>query len=376
MKLKIDLTKILQKTVLQIPENGAMEVRDVDAGAEPFLYASGWRGPIYIMVKGMVSFWMFKTLAFLLSVKLAEKYPNLRYVAGNVTGGMIPGWLITKYLELITGNKIDYLYVKGSRVIEKAVKDPIVIVDRVAVTKTAALVVNKLLKMKQKIDFVAGASPGGMALGYEISEQLYYATGQEVPFVYVREKRKKGGQKELITGLGNKKIEKGMTALAVGQVQDIEATTDYVANVLHEADFSFTAVTLYLSPDKFSGLEWPFGDDDRVKLGPDALTVDVEELANFAFSTTNSSLILRRDGFIVPCAACFLFFDNPEANKTLAKNDIEEIYLFTISDLVKVVEKAKLFPQAAFDCFWEYIRGPIDWNKKRGIKRIEKGGTI
>ena len=376
MELKIDLSNVLQKAVLQIPKNGAMEVRDVDAGKESFLYASGWRGPGYIMVKGMVSFWMFKTLAFFLASKLAVSYPSLRYVAGNVTGGMVPGWLLSRYLELVTGSKIDYLYVKGSRMIDMAVDQPIIMVDQAAVTKTAIAIVNELIIRNQRIDFVAGASPGGMALGYEVSELLNYATGRAVPFVYVREERKKGGQKEIITGLGNKDIKKGMTALAIGQVQDIKATTDYVISELCKAGFRFSGVTSYLSEDKFIGLERPFSEDDRVGLRQDVETVDVEELVNFASSTTNSALILRQAGFKVPCAACFLFYDNPEANRVLTENKLEKFYLFTISDLVSVVEKARLFPQTAIDCYWEYIKNPVKWNQKRGIQRIEKGGTI
>jgi hypothetical protein len=39
----------------EIIKAGALEIRDLDAGQEPFLYSSGNYGPGYVMVKGLVS---------------------------------------------------------------------------------------------------------------------------------------------------------------------------------------------------------------------------------------------------------------------------------------------------------------------------------
>jgi hypothetical protein len=44
----------LEDTGLKIIDGGALEIRDVDAGEESFLYRSGNRGPGYLMIKGLV----------------------------------------------------------------------------------------------------------------------------------------------------------------------------------------------------------------------------------------------------------------------------------------------------------------------------------
>lgn len=93
----------------KILDAGALEIRDIDAGEQPFLYSSGNRGPGYVMIKGLVSRRdLMKELCHALANKVMSVVsPDV--VAGNATGGMIPGWIISDWLGL------PYLYVRNSR---------------------------------------------------------------------------------------------------------------------------------------------------------------------------------------------------------------------------------------------------------------------
>lgn len=193
---------------------------------------------------------------------------------------------------------------------------------RVLTEQLAILIVEKVPQVdfvlsSIDIDFVAGNVTGGMVPGWILSEILEEKVGKTVPFVYVRELRKKGGQKEQITGImNNPEIQDGMTGLVV------------------------------------------------------------EELVNFAETTCNGAIVLRESGYRVTHAATILFYDNPEAKEALEKHHIEMIYLFTLPELLAVAEKHQAYPQRVIDDYREFLADPLGWQKARGLRPIEKGGTI
>ena len=208
------------------------------------MYASGNWGPGYVTIKNLVGRKrIIKSLTQQLAGLIVERVPRLNFVGGNVTGGMIPGWLLSEELETLLG--------------------------------------------------------------------------RTVPFVYIREARKKGGQKELVTGIT---------------------------------------------------------DNPEIPLGADGLVV--EELVNFAQTTCNGADALRDAGYVVTHAATILFYNNPEAIKALKEHGIEMIYLFTLPDLLAVAERYQTHPQKAIDGYREFLKDPLSWQAARGLKPIERGGTI
>jgi len=222
------------------------EVEKLPRENQPFLYASGNWGPGYVMIKNLVGRKrIIKSLTQQLAELIAERVPRLNFVAGNVTGGVVPGWILSEELE------------------------------------------------KQKL------------------------LGRTIPFVYIREARKRGGQKELITGITN-----------------------------------------------------------NPEILPDANGLIVEELVNFAQTTCNGADALRDKGYIVTHAATILFYNNPEAIKALAEHGIEIIYLFTLPDLLEVAEKYRTHPQKAIADYREFLADPLWWQMVRGLTPIERGGTI
>lgn len=246
----------IDETVLMVLDAKAVEIRDVPLEVtndeveglplenQPFLYASGNWGPGYAMVKGLVARKrIMGSLIQPLAKKIIEKVPQVDFVAGNVSGGMIPGWLL--------------------------------------------------------------------------SEELGVLLERTIPFVYVREARKKGGQKELVTGIVN-----------------------------------------------------------NPEIPTNANGLVVEELVNFAQTTCNGANALRDAEYSVTHAATILFYDNPLAIEALEENEIEMIYLFTLPELLTVAEKHQTHSQKAIDGYREFLVDPIGWQESRGLTPVERGGTI
>jgi len=219
-------------------------VKELPLKKQPFLYASGFWGPGYISAKNLVGRkGVIKILASELAEVIAGKTDQIDFVVGNVTGGVVPGWLI--------------------------------------------------------------------------SEELGKTWGRCVPFIYVRESRKIGGQKELLTGNAcNPEIHKGNNALIV------------------------------------------------------------EELVNFAQTTCNSALIVRQHGFIVTHGATFLFYLNPVGIESLKNHEMELVYLFTLPQLLDVAEKCNTHPSRLIDDYRSFLEDPTKWQETRSLTHIERGGTL
>lgn len=227
--------------LLQAP--GAVVIRDVDGGEAPFLYSSGNYGPGYVTIKGMVGQKrIIEPLTFQLAVKVAEEFPALDFVAGNVSGGVVPGWVLSQALESLLG--------------------------------------------------------------------------KEVPFVYIRDTRKKGGHKELVTGIDKNP----------------------------------------LIPEGSNGLV-------------------VEELVNFAETTCNGAEALRNAGYNVTHAACIMFYGNPVSLKSLEQAKLTMIYHFTLRQLLDVAGLCGTHPPNLTALYRDFLDDPLAWQKKRGLEPVKDGGT-
>lgn len=246
----------IEKAALMILEAKAVEIRDVPPKVtneeveslsrqnQPFLYASGNWGPIYVTIKNLVGRKrIIRSLCYELANRVAMRVPGLDFIAGNVTGGVVPGW--------------------------------------------------------------------------QLSEDLSSILLKTIPFVYIRGARKKGGLGELITGI-----------------------------------------------------------DNNPEILPGANALVVEELVNFAQTTCNGAEALRAAEYTVTHAATILFYNNPEAIKALREHNIEMTYLLTLPELVAVAEKHQIFPQGAIDGYREFSTDPLRWQEERGLKPIERGGTL
>lgn len=231
------------QAMVRLLETGAMTIRDVDGGEEAFLYSSGNHGPGYVTVKGKVGQKsVIVPLTYQLAVKLATAFPGLDFIAGNVSGGVVPGWILSEALE-------------------------------------------KLL-------------------------------GRRVPFVYIRDTRKKGGLKELITGIDN-------------------------------------------NPD----------------IPPGGNGVVVEELVNFAETTCNGASALRAAGYQVTHCACILFYGNPISIQSLQSLELEMVYHFTLRELLDIAEQHGTHSIQRVAAYREFLADPLGWQSKRGLQPVKEGGT-
>ena len=230
--------------VKKIVESKAITIRDVDNGEDPFIYSSGNQGCGYIMIKGLCG--QPKVMHFLMD-KLAEKVskicPDVDFIDGNVTGGVIAGWELR----------------------------------------------NKL------------------------SEKL----NRNIPFVYLRVSRKKGGHDELITGIhNNNTIKKGMEVIVV------------------------------------------------------------EELVNYGTTTINAVEIFRNCGYIVNYAATILSYNHKATNDRLKKNNIKLISLITLDSLLEVANENNLLNNSLIKSYSNFLNDSIKWQLDRNLPIPEKQAKL
>lgn len=230
-------TPILESLVRQMLDAHTLALRDIEGGDEPFEYSSGNHGPGYLMVKGLVSQTaLMEALVYNTAVKVLEEFPDIEYVSGNATGGMVPGWIMHQALSKLTGRHIPYFYVRGTR--------------------------------------------------------------------------KLGGHGELLTGDKNN-------------------------------DFFATPRT---------GLV-------------------VEELVNFATTTTNSALAQREAGHVVNHAATLMFYGHEHAIDLLNDTNVRLIHLFTVSEFLDIAVRTGADPRLVND-YRAFLADPSGWQRSHGFEPV------
>lgn len=94
----------------------AEELMDLEADQKPFLYSSGFWGPGYAMVKGLVGQpEVMNELLWNVANTVHESDAEYTFVVGNVTGGLIPGWQIRNYLQVLSDGQVPFAYADGVR---------------------------------------------------------------------------------------------------------------------------------------------------------------------------------------------------------------------------------------------------------------------
>lgn len=118
MALRSELSQHIPQEDLarMILQAGAVDIRDVDAGEEPFLYSSGNYGPGYVDIKGQVGRQqLFKTLTGQLALTIVERQIPFDFLIGNATGGLAPTYQVREDLQEITGRRIPFGYARNTR---------------------------------------------------------------------------------------------------------------------------------------------------------------------------------------------------------------------------------------------------------------------
>lgn len=349
------------------------EVPGLPEDNQPFLYASGNWGPGYVSVKGMVSLEeKMDLLTLQLAIRIVEILPDLDLLAGNVTGGVIPAWKTHLHLQRVLGHPLQYVYVGGSR------NEPgIITIIRKEILAEAVVRMNEaVVSSGIRPDFVAGVTPSGMIPAYQLSQLL------NLPFVYIREVKKAGGHKEVITGIKNHPVVKcGSMGLVIGQSENFQASSAYGCKCLTDEGFRAINIHTILERVDDSLLAIIPGVEERFKNGNSLLPVgsiglDKEELVNFAQTTCNSTEALRQAGLVVKTAATILFYGNPNAVSQLSESGIEMIHLLTLQELLDAAEKLGTHPLENIQGYREFLTNPLGWQAGRGLTRVQGGGTL
>jgi len=375
MKPKTDIEKI----VSMIFEAKAVEIRDVPEKVtneeverlprekQPFLYASGNWGPGYVTIKGCVSqTQLFETMIAMLAKKLQTAGVKIDFVAALMTGGVIPGYRLSQLLSVPFVQPVKYTYLEGTRrketISAKAIDQDKL--EKIAST-IAADVLGEFPGEEYPFDFVAGVAPSGMVPGFRVAQILREQLEEDIPYVYIREQRKKGGLGELITGVttNNRRLSQGSLGIVVG------GSKDFRRQALSETGFRLMGDDGYdLRSEDF---EIPL---DEIPAGSRGIAI--EELVNFAESIGNATLWLREKGYTVNDAATILSYENPEAIKRLKEMEVTFHYLFTLAELLKIGKKSQIVPAQLIERYEQFLADPLGWQAARGLEPIEKGGTL
>ena len=183
---------------------------------------------------------------------------------------------------------------------------------------------HKVIK-EAEFDFIEGNATGGMIPLWQLRNDVSDILGKEIPFAYLRESRKEGGHKELITGdQNNHLINLGMKVL-VG-----------------------------------------------------------EELVNYAGTIGNATEIFRSAGYLVSHGACILSYDHPQSNARLKEKNVSLVSLITLPKILDVSESSRLFSQKSIESYRDFLKDPIKWQLSRNLvvptdtakKAIEKGYSM
>ena len=158
-------------------------------------------------------------------------------------------------------------------------------------------------------DIIVGMVTGGMLPAFRIKQILSYYYCRPIPYIYQRGSRKVGGHQELDTGDRNN----------------------------------------------------PF-----IKEGCRALVV--EELINYAETTTNGILHERAKGRIAEDVACILFYNNPVAIDRLQRHNIMVHYVMTLEDLLTQAEVMGYYDVKLIDQYREYLINPQAWHERKGYE--------
>lgn len=104
-----------------ILESGQVEIRDVAAGELPFEYSASTPedpifGPGYVLIKALVAQdVVFQPLINQLALKVRDEGLELDGICGNVSGGMIPGYLLKLYLSHVYQRPVVCIYARDTR---------------------------------------------------------------------------------------------------------------------------------------------------------------------------------------------------------------------------------------------------------------------
>jgi orotidine-5'-phosphate decarboxylase len=156
-------------------------------------------------------------------------------------------------------------------------------------------------------DFINGNVTGGMIPGWMLRDELSRIQNREIPYLYLRGSRKKGGHNEFITGhQNNKLIKKGMKGLII------------------------------------------------------------EELVNYGQTTTNSVLTYRDCGYKIDYTTTILHYDHPETNDRLKENNIRLIHLITLPEILDIALDKNILDVSLVNSYKDYLKDSIKWQLDRG----------
>ena len=176
---------------------------------------------------------------------------------------------------------------------------------------------DKVCSICPHIDYIDGNVTGGVVTGWELRNKVSEKLGKNIPFVYLRGARKRGGHDELITGIHNNSlIKKGMEVIVV------------------------------------------------------------EELVNYGTTTINAVDIFREYGYKVNYAATILSYNHKSTMDKLKEKGITLIPLITLDSLLAIARKNNLLEIELLNSYESFLNDSINWQLNRFMPLPEETAMI
>jgi orotate phosphoribosyltransferase len=105
---------------------------------------------------------------------------------------------------------------------------------------------------------------------------------------------------------------------------------------------------------------------DSPLLRPGMNMLVIEELVNFAETTTMSADLLRKAGYNADQAATLFSYDHEKQRETLRNHDVELLPLIALEQLLDIAEER--FEPHLVASYREFLADPMGWQTRRGIE--------
>lgn len=295
---------------------------------DPFQWASRYKMPIYNdnrMFLGSYDHRMLITGGFKELIE-SEQIPSFDYIAGTATAGIAPAASVAGFLEvplLIMGGNEAYIFEQLH-----------------------------IFGVGGDFDGIASTCPWAIPFGVSIANE------KELPFMYIRQSKKKHGLKQRIEGIPKE----GQQVLLV----DFHRNDSYLENAIEALEEKGVKVKDSISEDISERLKPISIQKKRV--------VVIEDLISTGGSSAEAVQEVRDAGGQANYCLSIFNYGLDKATQAFAvldpKCEVESILTYDV--LLEVAKEAGYLTEEQIKLLEEWRADPFGWGEKHGFPRAEK----
>ncbi len=321
----MDYAKELSRAALDIGAN------KIDP-KNPFQWASGYRMPLYNDNRLLLGSYEHRKLAAEGFKQIIEK-KGIEYdmIAGTSTAGIAPAASLASLLQCPVT-----ILDKGN----------VVCLDQPTIESLASI--SKMFK--QDYDIIASTSPYAIIPGIMIANEL------ELPFIYVRQKKKGHGMKKQIEGISPRGNEVFLVDYHLGN-----SYIDEAGKVIHQER---GIVKGYVSEN----ISYLIKQIDAVG----KRIVQVEDVVSTGGSCVKEIDEYRNAGTIIKHCLALYLYKFKEAISLFKESGISLDSVYSYDSLIKIAKEKELITKDDEILLDDWVKDPFGWGDKYGFHRVVK----